>query len=396
MNDSHLLREADRCVKCGICLPHCPTYKLTLDEGDSPRGRIALIQGLVEGTLQSRRGEAHIDRCLGCLACQKACPSQVNYATLLDGYRATRPIPGRIRLMLHLISRLPYKWWAGAALRAYRLGGIRLLARRIGGASFRRIDDLMPPQSRPQSWRRTNRPISSSQGRVALFTGCVGRITDRPALEAAIALLKHLNYEVAIPDDQGCCGAMHQHGGAPERAAEMAEQNRQAFQDRDYDAVIYLASGCGAQLVNKISGIPVLEISQFLNRCHWPENISLGELDYSVALHTPCSQKHQLQLDDAPHEMLARIPGIQLHRLDEIDCCGAAGSYLLLQPEMSDRLQSRALAHLYSGHADILATSNTGCALQLAAGIRKSGRKIRVMHPVELILESVNKGGPGG
>ena len=396
VNDSQLLREADRCVKCGICLPHCPTYKLTLDEGDSPRGRIALIQGLVEGKLKSQRAERHIDRCLGCLACQKVCPSQVNYSTLLDGYRATRPIHGPTRLMLNLMSRLPYKGWAGAALGAYRFAGIRFLARRIGGARFRRIDDLMPPQTRLRRWPRVSRPTSSPQGRVALFTGCVGRVADRPALEAAITLLRRLNYEVAIPGDQGCCGAMHQHGGAPENADTMARQNRQAFQSGDYDAVIYLASGCGAQLVNQIDDTPVLEISQFLVRSHWPKDVSLGRLDCSVALHTPCSQKNQLQLGDTPHEILARIPGIQLRRLEEIDCCGAAGSYLLLQPEMSDRLQSRALDHLYACQPDVLATSNTGCALQLAAGIRKDGRKVRVVHPVELLLESVHKGDQGG
>ena len=396
MNDSHLLQEADRCVKCGICLPHCPTYKLTLDEGDSPRGRIALIQGIIEGRLESGRAEEHVARCLGCLACEAACPSQVRYGSLLDGYRATRPPPRSQRLVQYLISHLPYTSWAGIALWIYRFSGIRFLTRRLGGHRFRRIDNLMPPGARLQRWPVNNYPGSAPQGRVALFTGCVGRITDQTALEAAIAVLTRLGYEVAIPLEQHCCGAMHQHAGSLDRAAALAEKNRHAFPASKYDALIYLASGCGAQLVKQQYEIPTLEISQFLNQCQWPAGTSLGTLEQTVAVHIPCTLKHQLKLDNHTHQLLQRIPGIKLQQLDEIDCCGAAGSYLLQQPAMADRLLQQAMELTLSMQPDIITTSNTGCALQLASGVRQGGHNIRVMHPVELVLESLCSGAISG
>lgn len=385
-----LLKEADRCVKCGICLPHCPTYNLTRDEGDSPRGRIALIQGLASGALNSDRALWHLDRCLGCLACQAACPSGVDYSRLIDGFRATRPTKRGERLVQHLVTRLPYQRWSRPGFWLYRHTGLRAVVHRLGGSRLRRLDQLLPERAAVGKWRARYAPTSPKQGRVGLFTGCAGRISDRPALDAAITVLTRLGYEVVVPGDQGCCGAMHQHTGDPGTAEAMARANQHAFDNRELDALVYLASGCGAQLSRQAFAAPAYEISQFLNRCHWPAACRLNPLDYSVGLHSPCTLRHQLKLADEPERLLRRIPALRLQRLDQIECCGAAGSYLLEQPEMADALGARAIAQVPLQELQYLATSNSGCALQLAGEIRKSGHPVRIVHPVELINASLN------
>ncbi|WP_260294369.1 (Fe-S)-binding protein [Sedimenticola hydrogenitrophicus] len=388
-----LLKEADRCVKCGICLPHCPTYTLTRDEGDSPRGRISLIQGIAGGHLDSAQANRHLDRCLSCLACQAACPSGVDYSQLIDGIRARRHKSRGERLAHHLITHLPYRSWSRLGLWLYRHTGIRPLLRTLGGRRFRRLDGLLPEHARVGSWRSSYPATTSRQGRVGLFTGCAGRISDRRALDAAIAVLTRLGFAVVVPDDQGCCGAMHQHTGEPQTAETMATINHKAFADKELDAVLYLASGCGTQLTELPLPAPVYEISQFLNRCHWPDDMRLNPVDGAVGLHSPCTLRHQLKLADEPEKLLLRIPGIRLIRLDQIQCCGAAGSYLLEQPEMSDALGARAIQQLPGQELQFLATSNSGCALQLARGLRQAGRKIRTVHPVELVEISLRERG---
>jgi len=393
LNDA-LLKEADRCVKCGICLPHCPTYKLTQDEGDSPRGRIALIQGIASGALDSPQASRHLDRCLGCLACQAACPSGVDYSRLIDGFRASRHQTGKQRLIHYLVTRLPYQRWSGSILGLYLHSGLRPILKRLGGKQIGRLDALLPEQARLGRWRQRYAATTPTQGRVGLFTGCAGRVSDRLALDAAIAVLNRLGYEVVIPGNQGCCGAMQQHSGDPATAGHMASINQQAFDEQELEAVIYLASGCGTQLSRQHFAAPVFEISQFLNQCHWPEEATLNSLDCDVGLHSPCTLKYPLKLAEEPAKLLQRIPGLRLLSLDQIDCCGAAGSYLLEQPAMADALGSRAIQQIPLQQIQFLATSNSGCALQLARELRNTGQDIQTVHPVELINQSLN-GKPG-
>ncbi|WP_428610010.1 (Fe-S)-binding protein [Sedimenticola sp.] len=387
-----LLKEADRCVKCGICLPHCPTYTLTREEGDSPRGRISLIQGIASGALKGEQGKQHLDRCLGCLACQSACPSAVNYSQLIDGIRLKQRKPPLQRIVRQLITHAPYRRWSRIALWLYRFSGLRPLLRLLGSHRLRRLDALLPVPPRVGNWKHLYQPAATQQGRVGLFTGCAGRLIDRSALDAAIAVLTRLGYAVVIPKNQGCCGAMHQHSGEPHKAEAMTLGNQQAFAEQNLEAIIYLASGCGAQLMQHPLAAPLFEISQFLNRCDWPDSAKLSPLDYAVSLHTPCTLRHQIKAADEPAELLRRIPGIRLTLLDQIQCCGAAGSYLQEQPDMADALANRAMQQVREQSPRILATSNSGCALQFASSIRQAGLPIRSMHPIELINESLNGG----
>ncbi len=247
----------------------------------------------------------------------------------------------------------------------------------------------MPTNAKVGHWKKTYPTKTKPQGRVGLFTGCVGRISDRSGLNAAIKVLNHLGYEVVIPTNQGCCGALQRHAGDNKTAQQMSMQNQDAFSQDALDAIIYIASGCGAQLTQQVFSVPTWEISHFLNSIEWPEGIDLQPLPYRVALHSPCTLEHQLKLGDQPARLLSRIPQIQLTPLTEIDCCGAAGSYLIEQPTLADALRDRAIECIQSVEPEFLATSNSGCALHLASGLREKSKKRRVVHPVELIEMSL-------
>ncbi len=405
MRPEQILEEADRCVKCGYCLPGCPTYGLARDEGESPRGRIALIQGLLTGRVDSPRLHTHLDHCLACLACETACPTGVQYGRLITMVRALQHNKSSLfrrilkRTGLRLLSRLPYSPTAVAMARLYQKIGLRWVVLRIGGTGIRRLDGLLPPLERPVPWSKfypAAGSLSEKRGRVGLFTGCIGRITDQPALEAAIRVLNRLGVEVAIPGGQGCCGAMHLHGGATEQAGRLAQQNRRAFAGQELDAIVSVASGCAAHLANygedgeKLAA-PIMDISHYLQGLRWPEELTIQPLKGRVALHTPCSLKNMPGDTDVPGQLLRRIPGIDLAPLAENGhCCGAAGSYLLTQPVIANALREEKLNALHKTEPEILVTSNTGCALHLAAGIRQADLSIEVLHPVELLARQMS------
>ena len=396
MNPKQILTEADRCVKCGLCLPHCPTYRLTRDEGDSPRGRVSLMQALVSGSLESPGLYRHLDRCLGCLACESACPSGVKYGTLIDAVRALQPdrISWFRRYRLHLISRLPYLKGSRSLLRLYQQSGLRRSMRKLGGSGFRRLDDLLPALAKNSRLVPLYRPNNTARGRVALFTGCIGQITDRPALLAAVRLLTRIGFEVCVPAKQTCCGALHQHNGEPAVARRLAAANRRAFNALELDAIVHVASGCGVQLLEyerlgeKLNA-PVKDICTFLTATGLVEELRFSALERRVLLHHPCSSRRIPGAADGAARLLDRIPGIELQALPDTSCCGAAGSYLLLQPEMADRLRQGVVDQVGQHACDILATSNTGCALHLAAGLRAPNHGVEVMHPVQLLARQL-------
>ncbi len=397
MHLEEILAEADRCVKCGYCLPACPTYRQSRDEGESPRGRIALIQGAFEGLVSGKRLRLHLDHCLVCRSCEPACPSGVRYVRLITAarirQRENEPAYRRLatRVTLALLSRLPYR--RSAAFLAYlyeQSAPIRRLVRGAG-AGLRRRDALLPPLQRPIRWQARYRPAGESVGRVALFTGCVGRITDQPALLAAIDLLTRLGVEVAVPAEQGCCGAMHLQAGDERRAERAAAGNRRAFDGLGVEAILTVASGCGAHLSEYGARgaplpVPVLDISAFLERLPQIDRLSFRPLAQRVAVHTPCSLQNVLGDADAPLRLLRRIPELEVSPLPDNDrCCGGAGRYLLSEPQLADQLRDHKLEAMRTCGAEIVVTSNTGCALQLRAAVRAAGSAVEVLHPVQLL-----------
>ena len=395
---NRLIETADQCVKCGLCMPSCPTYRERQDEAESPRGRIALIQGWAMGHLEgSGRLEEHLSSCLECRACETVCPSLVRVGELMDGARALamRRAPWRRRFLTRV--------WLGAMsgglgiriatlmATAYRRGGGARLARLTGltkrpwfGAYHRlALQMKRPPMPAPAA------SISGTRvPELGLFLGCTGWATQSGAVIAAQRVFQHLDLRAAIPDGQGCCGAMHRHNGLPEEADELLERNAAALRDR---VPVGMASACVAELRTHRSLHQTQEICRFLADMEWPPRVTLKPLDSRVSVHEPCSQRNILRDAGAAYDLLGRIPGIELLPLkDNSFCCGAAGTYMLQQPEMSQGLLRSKIADLATLGVDTLVTTNPGCAMHLSAGIQEAGLTVRVLHPVELIASQIS------
>ncbi|MGD8908330.1 MAG: (Fe-S)-binding protein [Chromatiales bacterium] len=387
MTPEQLLKETDRCVKCGLCLPHCPTYLTWQSEADSPRGRISLIQALATGELQRSPGlESHLDRCLGCLACEAACPSGVHYGELIDGGRVLlnrqNPARQRWRRLYDLLSdRRRLERWRSLyrLLRRLRLTGLTALVPVARWRRMLQLGDQLTDETGPLTGLY---PAGRPTGKlVQLFIGCVSSQTDRLLIQQAIALLSGLGFAVEIPENQVCCGAIHRHNGFPEQAEALCSANRELMSRSRAETLITLASACHLELSKHLdTPLPVTGLVDFLLALPTESLAPLKPLPHRVALHTPCSGR-----GDQSRRLLQRIPDIELIELPENHiCCGAAGSYLLTQPDASVRLGKTKIEHLHASGAAILVTGNTGCALQFRQLIEEQGLAIEVLHPIQL------------
>lgn len=393
----HLRAAADRCVMCGMCLPHCPTYVQMRNEAESPRGRISLIRALADGGLApSAALAAHLNSCLTCRACEAVCPSEVEYGQLIDGGRAllraetaTRPSLATRLLLRASLGRHRLDLLAAAGWATQRLGLLRLLRR----TPARRLQTLLPPLRAPRRWRREYAPPGEARGTVALFTGCLARVVDRETLEASIALLTHLGYRVALPKEQVCCGALHQHTGDLATAQRLQQENLAAFAGPEFEAIIHTATGCGAQLVeypDAAFGHRLQDISAFVVAQCRQQRPTFSALAKRIAVHEPCTQRNVLRQGRTTYDLLALVPELQAVPLPGNNrCCGAAGSYMLDFPEMADTLRAEKLTALEELGVSTLVSANVGCALHLAAGARERGMKLDVIHPITLLARQL-------
>jgi glycolate oxidase iron-sulfur subunit len=391
------------CVHCGLCLPHCPTYQETGRETSSPRGRIYLMRGVSEGRLElDARFAAEMHDCLACRACETACPAGVRYGHLVETARAEldrRGARGRVRralerLVLRRIVAAPRVLRAlGSLLRAYQRWGVQRLLR--GSRLLRalpglaRAERMLPPPTAPHRPAVVYPAHGERRGRVAFFSGCVMPELLGPANAASVEVLRRNGFEVWIPRQQACCGALHLHSGDPAAAARLRARNRSAFQVEAIDAIVTNSAGCGAALKAGGDALArrVRDISEFLvERGISPPT---ARLELRVAYDDPCHLLHGQGIADAPRALLRAIPGLQLIDLPgHRDCCGAAGIYNLTRPEMSDRLLARKVDALRATRVDAVATGNPGCILQIAAGARAAGLDTEVLHPVELLARA--------
>jgi glycolate oxidase iron-sulfur subunit len=394
------------CVHCGMCTATCPTFLLLGDELDSPRGRIYLIKDMLEtGRPATEEVVRHVDRCLSCLSCMTTCPSGVNYMHLVDHARTyieqtyRRPLPERwLRSLLGVL--LPRPNLFRLALTGARL--TRPLGRLIPGQSMmaqrlRAMLSLAPTELPARSSIETPR-IYPAEGqrkaRVALMTGCAQQVLMPRINEATIRLLTRLGVEVVVTKGAGCCGALNHHIGQHNRAMTLARANIEAWsQEADVDAIVINASGCGTTVkdygfmfrsepepwrtkAEQVAGL-TLDVTQFLSRLGYVPTREAPGL--TVAYHSACSLQHGQQVTAEPKTLLARAGFRVVEPREPHICCGSAGTYNLLQPEIAGRLRDRKLGNLKATKPDLIAAGNIGCITQLASGA------LPVVHTVELL-----------
>lgn len=411
--------DLDRCVHCGLCLNACPTYRELGIEMDSPRGRIyQMVQVATGQTKINPSYVEHIELCLACRGCETACPSGVQYGRLVEAARAeieeTIQRPWHVKLLRklvfkHLLPSATNLKIAGAAMYAYQASGMQKLMRSSGllklMGSMGRAERLAPKAERPtffDYYGRVLRPIAVTRYRVAFLGGCMANVFFARLNEATVRVLLKNGCEVSIPKNQTCCGALHVHAGLRQPARKLARQNIDALLDGNYDAIITNAAGCGSTLkeydellehdqhyAEKARRFSALtkDVTEFLGAIEL--NPDMQPLPYTVTYQDSCHLAHGQKIKAAPRALLRAIPGMKFKEMPMSDiCCGSAGIYNVVQNEMSMALLERKMAAVNSVPADVIATANPGCMLQLRAGAELHGRGQAVKHVVELLDEA--------
>lgn len=395
------------CVHCGICLPQCPTYRVLGEEMDSPRGRLYLIRAAAEGRIElTDTFRHHLDLCLGCRACESACPSGVPFGSLLEATRAQfrrRGPAARGRFLERMIfSVFPHPGRLGAMLVPLRLYQRSGLQRAVRASGFLRrfprlaaMDALLADIPSHEALPELVPARGAARGRVGLLTGCIQRHLYPGVNRDTARLLALAGWDVVIPRSQGCCGALDLHAGRLEDFRSRARRLAAAFPD-DLDFVVTNAAGCGSAMKEYghwVADAPAVErlarrtrdVSEVLARADLP----LGPLPVTVTYHDACHLAHGQRIRQEPRALLRRIPGLTLRELGDSDlCCGSAGVYNILEPAVADRLLERKLARIVETGASIVATGNPGCLLQIAKGCRARGLDLQIVHPVELLARS--------
>jgi glycolate oxidase iron-sulfur subunit len=408
------------CVHCGFCTATCPTYLLLGDELDSPRGRIYLMKEMLEGGKPPTADVVkHIDRCLSCLSCMTTCPSGVHYMHLVDHARAhieehyARPWHERLlRALLAKVLPYPARFRAAVAL---TLPGrfLKPMIRHLPkiGPSLGAMIDLAPTALPPRGAEpgQSFPAQGARKGRVALLSGCAQPVLD-PAINAAtIRLLNRLGIEVILPEGEGCCGALVHHMGREEEghafARRMIDVWMREIEGDGLDAIIITASGCGTTIKDygfmfradpayaaKAVQVSALakDITEYLEAIEWsPVSDRSG---IKISYHSACSMQHGQQIRDTPKKLLQKA-GFKVSEVPEGHiCCGSAGTYNMLQPEISAQLRARKVGNIVKTKPDIIATGNLGCMTQIGKGLRDDGHAIPIVHTVQLIDWST--GGP--
>jgi len=419
------------CVHCGLCLPACPTYTQTGHEAESPRGRIQLMLGLAEGKIDATPAvRQHLDLCLDCRGCETVCPSGVVYHELLEDTRARLKVGGGAerlrggtraeRLMQWLFfnvfvhpTRLKLALLPARLLQRVGLYGV---LRKTGALKFlppqlRKMEQMLPPTG--ALWPRPLPAVTPADGasattkRIGFFAGCVGSVMFDRVNRQAVDLLRAAGATVLAPPAQACCGAIHHHNGAHAPAEAFARRNIDTFLPKDGPVVDFIATniaGCGAMLreydvLLRDDPAYAARAKEFVRRVRDISEVLLDlgldrKIEHpvreTVTYHDACHLAHAQKVTAPPRALLAAIPGLKLVPLPESDiCCGAAGTYNLTQPEMATELAARKLKNVASTGTTTCVTGNVGCAMHIQSEAEAAGKRLKVVHPVELLHRAV-------
>ena len=407
--------DYSRCVHCGLCLNHCPTYRLWHQEADSPRGRIRQMQLVDEGRLELGQGfVTHIDRCLDCRACETACPSGVEYGKLVEAARAqieqqyTRPFASRVARDLVYRRLLPYPGRIARAarlLRIYQRSGLAALARGTGLLKLLGLDDreqMLPKIDQEFFFAELGRTFPAQgarRARVAFFAGCVAQVTFSELNRATIRVLQANGCEVVVPAAQACCGALPAHAGVRDVARELARANCVAFPVEDFDAIITNAAGCGSMLKEYTHlfdandpareqaakfAAKMRDVTEFLAELGLAA--PMRSLPLRVTYQDSCHLAHGQKIREAPRKLIRAVPDVELAEMPLAEqCCGSAGVYNVTQTDTSRELLALKMESVGETKSQAIVTANPGCILQLRAGaaVHRTGHE--VLHVVELL-----------
>jgi glycolate oxidase iron-sulfur subunit len=413
------------CVHCGLCLSSCPTYRETGLETFSPRGRIYLMKAVSEGRIgmESDVFQEQMSACLNCRACEAVCPSGVQYGQILEASRTQieqarddgrlPPHPWPVRLLRGgvfgvLFKRLELFRAFSRLMWIYQRSGAQAIARRSGMLKALGLDEteaLLPPISdrfvAPQG--QVYRAEGAARHHVALLAGCIMSTAFAEVHEATIRVLQKNGCDVLLPPGQGCCGALHVHGGDMDGGRDLARRNIAAFEGLGVEAIIVNAAGCGSNMKEyghllhddpawaeraRAFSAKVKDVSEFLASIELNTS-DLKPLQATVTYQEPCHLAHAQRISAQPRRLLKLVPGLVLKEMHESSlCCGSAGIYNVTEPEMAERLGNRKLDNAEATGAEILVTANPGCHLQLAGGLRRRGSPMRVRHLVEVLDQS--------
>jgi glycolate oxidase iron-sulfur subunit len=413
--------ELVQCMRCGFCLPACPTYRITGQEAASPRGRIALMKAAADGLMQPDEGfRQQLELCLGCRACEPACPAGVSYGALLEQARAAiheeAPRNGLVRIIERFFFRqlFPYPWRlriAGAFLSLWQRSGLQYLFHQSGLARLlpdhvRELDEILPKAAIRGVRSLTGpivRPIGTPIGRVGLLSGCVMDVLFPKTHANTIRLLAAAGYEVIIPDGQACCGALQAHAGDRKTAKALAKRNIRAFRDAGVDWIVSNAGGCGTMMAEyghlladepdwrenaEWFGSKVKDISSLLTD---GRTLSFrAKRPVRLTYQDSCHLRNGMGVADEPRRLLRSIRDAEYVELFEAGrCCGSAGIYNLLEPDMSKQILDEKMNHVRATGAGLVVTANPGCLLQMKWGIKRAGlnQQAVAVHLADVLAE---------
>jgi len=425
--------QLTNCMRCGFCLPACPTFRETGVEAESPRGRIALMKAAVDGLMEpDHKFEEQMDHCLGCRACEPACPAGVKYGQLIEQTRdaiekhTTRhrwwvksarkvafeglfPSPGRMRML-------------GGALKLYQKSGLQKLTRGTGimnlfPAHLKQMEKIMPETTGTGVVKEigVRHPAKGEKiGTVGLFRGCIMDIMFTKTNVNTVKLLTEAGFEVVIPDTQTCCGALHAHSGEGDGAKDLARRNIRAFKEAGVDWIASNAGGCGALLIeydHLLHDDPEwkenaawfssrsLDVSKLVvEHGRIPAFAAAQGTDVRVTYQDSCHMRNVMKSSEAPRKLMKSVAGAQFVEMVDSDrCCGSAGIYNLTQPEMAGDILDKKMECAKNTSAQYMITSNPGCLLQMKAGISKSGmdNEMKAVHLVDFLYENMVGAGSG-